>query len=431
MVHKVDHHHVVLLAVAVAAANALFDALGVPWQVVVDDQRAELQVDALGPGLGGDHDAGRFFEMLDQRGAGVGGAGAGDAVGACVAFEPGLVDARGLLAAVGAVEEHGLACVGALLQQAQQIVLRAARFREDEGFALSAQALQLGKSFAQGREQGLALGVVADGGGHALELAQLGNFFGQAGFVRTGRVAIRLGPLFFDLVEGLVVLVQLLGQAGVFLACGLGAELVLQALGHGVQRTANGVAAGGQQLPQHQRNQLPLPCRQGIERGAAQVVGHAVVQGLFFCRWSEGLHHGDAPRVRDVGLHLAAQGAHAHALQAAAQLSQGVGVAQRAELLAKAGQVAKHALVHQADHAVQLQQGVLQGRGGEQHFGGVGKCLLQGLADHVAGLVHVAQTVGFVHHHQVPAHAAQVIGLGFSELVGADDDLAGLGSGWV
>ena len=38
VVHKVDHHHVVLLPVAVAAANALFDALGVPWQVVVDDQ---------------------------------------------------------------------------------------------------------------------------------------------------------------------------------------------------------------------------------------------------------------------------------------------------------------------------------------------------------------------------------------------------------
>ena len=106
----------------------------------------------LGPGLGGDHDAGRFFEMLDQRGAGVGGAGAGDAVGACVAVEPGLVDAGGLFTAVGAVEEHGLARVGALLQQAQQIVLRAARFREDEGFALCAQALQLCKGFAQGCE---------------------------------------------------------------------------------------------------------------------------------------------------------------------------------------------------------------------------------------------------------------------------------------
>ena len=37
-VEKVDDHHVVLLAVAVAAANALLHALGVPGQVVVDDE---------------------------------------------------------------------------------------------------------------------------------------------------------------------------------------------------------------------------------------------------------------------------------------------------------------------------------------------------------------------------------------------------------
>ena len=38
VVHKVDHHHVVLLPVTVAAAYALLNALGVPGQVVVDDQ---------------------------------------------------------------------------------------------------------------------------------------------------------------------------------------------------------------------------------------------------------------------------------------------------------------------------------------------------------------------------------------------------------
>ena len=47
-VEEVDHHHVVLLAVAVAAADALLDALRVPGQVVVHHQRAELEVDALG-----------------------------------------------------------------------------------------------------------------------------------------------------------------------------------------------------------------------------------------------------------------------------------------------------------------------------------------------------------------------------------------------
>ena len=55
-VEKVDHHHIMLLAIAMAAANALFDALRVPGQIVVDDQRAELKVDALGAGFGGNHD---------------------------------------------------------------------------------------------------------------------------------------------------------------------------------------------------------------------------------------------------------------------------------------------------------------------------------------------------------------------------------------
>jgi hypothetical protein len=56
LVQEVDDHHVKALAVAVAAADALLHALRVPGQVVVDDERAELQVDALGRGLGSDED---------------------------------------------------------------------------------------------------------------------------------------------------------------------------------------------------------------------------------------------------------------------------------------------------------------------------------------------------------------------------------------
>ena len=88
LVEEVDHHHVEFLAVAVAAADALLDALGIPGQVVVDHQIAELQVDALGRRFGGDHD-GRFVaEVIDQGGTHVGGRGAGDAVGAGVLLEP-------------------------------------------------------------------------------------------------------------------------------------------------------------------------------------------------------------------------------------------------------------------------------------------------------------------------------------------------------
>ena len=69
LVQEVDDDDVVLLPVAVAAADALLDALRVPGQVVVDDQRAELEVDAFGRRFGGEHDGRLVAEVLDQRGA--------------------------------------------------------------------------------------------------------------------------------------------------------------------------------------------------------------------------------------------------------------------------------------------------------------------------------------------------------------------------
>ena len=364
--------------------------------------------------------------MLHQRGAGVCRAGAGDAVGTCVAVHPVLVNAGGLIAAVGAVEQHRLARVGALLQQGQQIVLGAARLGEDECFAVGTQPFQLGKGFAQGHQQGLAFGVVADGGGHALKFAQLGHFFGHTGQGCIGGFTVCAGPFFFGFVQRFVVSVQLGAELFVGFFGSFSAQLVLQTLGHGAQGTANGVAAGGQQFPQHQRYELALPGRQRVECGAAQVVGHHIAQHLFVLRWGERLHHGYALGVRDIGLHLAAQGSHAHALQAGAQFGHRGGVVECAELVAEAGQVTKHAFVHQADQAIQLQQRVLQRRGSEQHFWGVGQCFFQGLADDVAGFVDVAQAVGFVHDHQVPGHTTQVVGLGFGELVGANQYTAGL-----
>ena len=72
-VEKVDHHHVMLLSVTVATANALFNALWVPRQVVVDDHRAELEVDTLSACFRGNHDravsAVEFAEVLHQCGA--------------------------------------------------------------------------------------------------------------------------------------------------------------------------------------------------------------------------------------------------------------------------------------------------------------------------------------------------------------------------
>ena len=44
----------------------------------------------------------------------------------------------------------------------------------------------------------------------------------------------------------------------------------------------------------------------------------------------------------------------------------------------------------------------------------------------IAEFVDVAQSVGFVHYHQVPGHAAQIVGLGLGKLIRADEHAAGL-----
>ena len=55
------------LTVAMAAADALLDTLRVPRQIIIDHQGTELQIDALRPGLGGNHDAALLAEVIDQR----------------------------------------------------------------------------------------------------------------------------------------------------------------------------------------------------------------------------------------------------------------------------------------------------------------------------------------------------------------------------
>ena len=136
LVEEVDHDDVELLAVAVAAADALLDALRVPGQVVVHDQVAELKVDAFGRGFGGDQDRRLVAEVLDERGAHVGARRAADAVGAGVLRQPALVDRLRSRVVVRAVEEHDLARELGLLEEAEEVFLRAARLGEDDRLLL-------------------------------------------------------------------------------------------------------------------------------------------------------------------------------------------------------------------------------------------------------------------------------------------------------
>lgn len=48
LIQKVDNYPIELLAVSVASAASLLDAMGVPRQVVIDHQVAKLEIDAPG-----------------------------------------------------------------------------------------------------------------------------------------------------------------------------------------------------------------------------------------------------------------------------------------------------------------------------------------------------------------------------------------------
>ena len=75
--HEVDDEAVFGLPVAVDAPHALFQAVGVPRDVVVEQDAAALQVDALAGGLGGYKDLGFALAELAlgvQAGAGFAGA---------------------------------------------------------------------------------------------------------------------------------------------------------------------------------------------------------------------------------------------------------------------------------------------------------------------------------------------------------------------
>src|SRR5271166_2538565 len=64
---EVDHGDIALLAIPVASSNALFDALGVPGEIVVDYRFTELQVQALCAGFGADENLRTCTKFVYQR----------------------------------------------------------------------------------------------------------------------------------------------------------------------------------------------------------------------------------------------------------------------------------------------------------------------------------------------------------------------------
>ena len=66
-VQEIHHDHIVFLAVAVTATNALLNTLRIPRQIVIHHERAELQVDSFRSRFRGDHNDRLIAEIIYKR----------------------------------------------------------------------------------------------------------------------------------------------------------------------------------------------------------------------------------------------------------------------------------------------------------------------------------------------------------------------------
>ena len=247
-VEEIDHHHIVLLAIAMATADALFDALRVPGQVVVDDQRTELQIDTFGAGLGGDHDAAGLTEVVDQGSSGIGAARAADAPGTLVPRQPVGIDTPRLRVAIAAVKQHHALAKLIAGQQREQVVLGATRFGKDNRLLGRAQFAQAGKGDLQSLQERQALGVLGNGDREITEVFELDDFGLNSGDViaaLTLGFAIAFSAAFIGgLLKRLVVPLQFITQR----RGGFFRQRALQATHQRFQGTGDGERAGRQQL---------------------------------------------------------------------------------------------------------------------------------------------------------------------------------------
>ena len=200
---------------------------------------------------------------------------------------------------------------------------------------------------------------------------------------------------------------------------------MLEAADQRFQCAGDSEGARRQQLAQHQRDQLALAVGQREQTVALQILGHQIIQARLVRARRELTQQWNAPGVLDVGLDLAAQGAFADRADAVLQLFKAARLAQITELLAKAVEVAEHAIVDEAHQSVEFQECVLQGCGCEEHLARMGKRIAQSARRLVVGLVDVAQSVCLVHHHQIPGHRTDGVRFAGRKLVRANDDAVG------
>ena len=114
-IDEVDHHNIEFLSVSMASSDALLDALRVPAQVEIDDQRTELQVETFGWRLGGYHNLCLILEVVNNSGSAVGSLDATHLVGMLSA--PPFIYIIGLRLGCLSIEKNHLAVVAVCLKK--------------------------------------------------------------------------------------------------------------------------------------------------------------------------------------------------------------------------------------------------------------------------------------------------------------------------
>jgi len=175
-IQKIDDDDIVLLAVAVAATDTLLDPLGIPREIVIHHERAELEIDALGPGLRGNHDMAVLAEVINEGRPHVGRFGARDAVCAGVLLEPGRVNGFRAVVGVRAIEKDDAVFELTIGKDAEQVILGFPGLGEDYCFLRRAKFGSFSEGNFEGFEEGLAFGVLRDGDGEFGKGIEVGDF---------------------------------------------------------------------------------------------------------------------------------------------------------------------------------------------------------------------------------------------------------------
>ena len=276
---EVDDGDIALLAIAVAAADALFDALRVPGQVVVHHGVAKLQVKALGAGLGADHHRGATAELIDE----------GQAHGrrraepqlALTVLAPYAQGGVGAGRFVYAAEEGDVfvAKLGLSGQEALQVILGGQRLGEHHHLAAVCGTVEY---HAHRLDQARGLAVVRKAPGAFDEALHQCELVSNALLVR-GRFDLqlhrcRLWGLNLLLLFGLIL--QVIGEGSGHVGS-VAPQHSAQAFGHAFQASRQRGGGGSHATVEAEQQQLPGAAAEGVKARRQQIGGDIVVQRSF------------------------------------------------------------------------------------------------------------------------------------------------------